>query len=119
MKTITFLITIVLISSLTTTKAQTAEGNKIVVYYPFEGVKSAEEIATLDLEIKKIMNVTDSKTEYKAGKTNAQLHVWVTYPAVMHESDKAFSTVLLKQLLLQKGYKPLQPREIKVANKKQ
>ena len=80
--------------------AQTAESNKMVVYYPFEGVKSTEEIAALDLDIKKIMNVTDSKTEYKAGKTNAQLHVWVTYPAIMHESDKVFSTVLLKQLLL-------------------
>ncbi|MBC7413205.1 MAG: hypothetical protein H7331_12220 [Bacteroidia bacterium] len=114
MKNITFLIIITLISSLTTAKAQTAEGNKMVVYYPFEGVKSENEIAILDQEIKKMMNVSDSKTEYKAGKTNAQLQVWVTYPAVMLENEKFFSTVLLKQLLLQKGYKPLQPKEVRL-----
>ena len=112
MKNITFLIIILIIASHTRVNAQTNKINKMVVYYPFEGVNSVDEIAVLDQEIKKMINVSDSKTEYKLGKTSAQLHVWVTYPAVMHENEKFFSTVLLKQLLLKKGYKPLQPREV-------
>lgn len=85
--------------------------NKIVVYYPFEGIKSTKEVTILDNEIKQLVNVVDSKTEYKKGKTNGQLRVWVTIPSNLKENDEVFTAVLLKQLLIKKGYVPQQPRQ--------
>ncbi|MEQ1733759.1 MAG: hypothetical protein ABL940_08800 [Bacteroidia bacterium] len=103
----------------TNTQAQSensATAKKILVYYPFDGIKTVEEVAVLDTEIKKMINVTDSKTEYKAGKTNAQLQVWVSYNSNMRENEAVFTAAMLKNLLLQKGYNPHQPREINITN---
>ncbi|MBC7412152.1 MAG: hypothetical protein H7331_06820 [Bacteroidia bacterium] len=120
MKKIIVLIVSALCINVTNTQAQTENASaekKILVYYPFDGVNTTEEIALIDSEIKKMVNVTDSKTEYKAGKTKAQLQVWVTYKANMGENEAVFTAAMLKKLLLQKGYNPHQPREINITNK--
>jgi hypothetical protein len=101
-----------LISSLALSTVMLAQNNKentAVVYYPFDGVKSLNEIKQLDIDIKKIINVTDSKTEYKEGKSQAQLRVWVKSNPNAKESDKIFTPALLKQMLVEKGYMPHQP----------
>lgn len=114
MKKTVFLISASLVLAVTQLHAQTEQSKKIVVYYPFEGVKSVQEITALDNDIKQLINVTDSKTEYKTGKTTAQLQVWVTYPTHTKESDKVFTPALLKRLLIEKGYTPAQPRQIDI-----
>ncbi len=114
MKKTVFLIGTSLLFAATQLLAQTETEKKIVVYYPFDGVKSVQEIITLDNDIKQLINVTDSKTEYKAGKTTAQLQVWVSYPTHTKETDNLFTAALLKRLLIEKGYTPAQPRQIDV-----
>ena len=114
MKKTFFLIGTSLVLAATQLYAQTETAQKIVVYYPFDGVKSAQEITALDNDIKQLINVTDSKTEYKAGKTTAQLQVWVSYPTNSKESDNVFTAALLKRLLIEKGYMPAQPRQMEV-----
>ncbi len=111
MKKLFVLLTISLLAVKTQAQSKVTTENKIVVYYPFEGIKSTNEVALLDNEIKQLINVVDSKTEYKAGKTNGQLRVWVSYPSNPREGDELFTAVLLKKLLIKKGYVPQQPRQ--------